>query len=464
VANRFRLKIFFASLGTATATLLVAVALIAGALPNYGQQRNQLALAAILALAVSVLISLAVAWLLSAPLGRRVIAIVEVARRYAAGDLTHPPYDYGDDEVGAVARALDASIHEVGGRLHELSRDRARMEAILAGMIEGVLVVDRDGRLQLVNSAAQSMLRVDDIAIGRPYLEVIRHPDIAAQLATALRGEQPESCELATARDPGRTFVARTAPVAAGGGGAVLVLHDITDLRRADQIRRDFVANVSHELRTPLTAIRGYVEALLEDAGTGGDARTFLDIVARQSARMERLVKDLLRLARLDARQELLEIAPCDLKALFTAVVADIQGAMDEQRQSIVIDVSPDACAIPGDPAKLHDILRNLVENAVNYATAGAEIRLSASRHEGQVVLAVEDSGPGIPPQDLTRVFERFYRVDKSRSRPGGTGLGLAIVKHLTELHGGDVRAENRPEGGARFVVTLPAALDATQR
>ncbi len=207
------------------------------------------------------------AWLFSALLSRRVQRIAAVARRYSEGDLTRPVYDYGSDELGAVARVLDSSVQELGRRIEELSRDRARMEAILSGMVEGVLVVDRQGRLQLVNRAAQDMLHVDASATGRPYLEVIRHPDIAAQLAAALRGESVDSRELALLRDPARTFVARAAPVAsAGGGGAVLVLHDITDLRRADQIRRDFVANVSHELRTPLTAIRGYVEALLDEA------------------------------------------------------------------------------------------------------------------------------------------------------------------------------------------------------
>ena len=171
-----------------------------------------------------------------------------------------------------MARALDDSVQELGGRIEELSRDRARMEAILTGMVEGVLVVDRQGRLQLVNRAAQQMLRVEPSATGRPYLEVIRHPDIAAQLTAALHGEEIGGQELTLARDPGRTLRRpRRAGGGTGGGGAVLVLHDITDLRRADQIRRDFVANVSHELRTPLTAIRGYVEALLDDPADRGE-------------------------------------------------------------------------------------------------------------------------------------------------------------------------------------------------
>jgi two-component system phosphate regulon sensor histidine kinase PhoR len=294
-------------------------------------------------------------------------------------------------------------------------------------------------------------------SIGRPYVEVIRHPDVSAQLGTALRGEEVDTRELALTRDPGRTFVARAAPVSrGGGGGAVLVLHDITDLRRADQIRRDFVANVSHELRTPLTAIRGYVEALQDDRPEPEESRRFLDIIARQSARMERLVSDLLRLARLDAKQEALDVTLCDVTQLFATVAGDVAQTAEAKGQRVSTTVGNEAGQVRGDPGKLHDVLRNLVENAVNYSPEGATIQIDARRKAEAIALIVSDSGPGIPPDDLSRVFERFYRVDRSRSRPGGTGLGLAIVKHLVELHRGTVTAENRPEGGARFTVTLP--------
>jgi len=426
-------------------------------LTNVDSQLAAIRRAALMAMAAAIPLALLVSWMLSAPLARRVHAIARVADRYSAGDLSRSTYDYGTDELGTVARALDASVQELGGRLEELSRDRARMGAILAGMVEGVLVVDRQGRLQLVNRAAQEMLRVDESATSRSYLEVIRHPDIAAQLTRALRGDDAGSHEVALSRDPGRTFIARAAPVSGtGGGGAVLVLHDITDLRRADQIRRDFVANVSHELRTPLTAIRGYVEALLDEPADADSTQKFLEIIARHTTRMERLVKDLLRLARLDARQEVLEMARCDVRQIFSGVIADLTPSIEAKQQQVAIDVPLDATQVDGDPAKLHDIVRNLVENAVNYSPDGADVTLAAARVNGKYTITVADSGPGIPQEDLGRVFERFYRVDKSRSRPGGTGLGLAIVKHLVELHGGEARAENAPSGGAVFTVTLP--------
>ena len=420
------------------------------------EQVRRVGVNAVAALLLAAPVAIGLAWLSSLLLSRRVSAIAAVAKQYSEGNMARAPYDYGSDELGAVARVLDASVQEIGRRLGEQSRDRARMAAILSGMVEGVLVLDHQGRVQMVNRAAQEMLPIDTSAIGRRYLEVIRHPDISAQLAAVLRGESAETRELPLGRDASRLFVARAAPVGGADGGAVLVLHDITDLKRADQIRRDFVANVSHELRTPLTAIRGYVEALAEEPDAE-QTRRFVEIIARHSHRMERLVADLLRLARLDARQEVLDMAPCDLQQIFTAVATDLARTVEEKRQTIVIAVAPDACSITADPAKLHDLVRNLMENAVNYSPVETEIHLAAGRHNGAVRLTVSDTGPGIPDSDLTRIFERFYRVDKARTRPGGTGLGLAIVRYLVELHGGSVRAENRKTGGASFTVTLPS-------
>ena len=385
----------------------------------------------------------------------RAAAMEAVARRYALGDLSRPSPDYGDDDLGRVARSMDAAVQELGQRVNDLTRDRARMQAILASMVEGVLVVDGQGRLQMVNGAARRLLKLDREATGRPYLEVLRHPGIADQIGRTLGGHAAESLELNLALDCSRTLVARVAPVVAEGRGAVLVLHDVTDLKTADQIRRDFVANVSHELRTPLTAIKGYAEALIDDPDDEDARHRFLDIIHRQVTRMERLVKDLLRLARLDAGQEAVELAPCDVQAIATGVVADLEPVVQDKRQRVAIVVPPDARILVADPAKLHDILRNLIENAVNYTPEDGEVELATRLIGDEFEMTVSDTGPGLAEQDLLRVFERFYRVDKSRARPG-TGLGLAIVKHLVQVMGGTVTAGNRDEGGAVFTVRLP--------
>jgi len=439
-----------------------AIAFVRVALPltDIRQQFRSVLAAIIAALAIALAGAAAISWVISTRVGRRVRAIAGVAERYGTGNLSPSGLDYGDDELGTVARALDDSVQVVGRQLAEQARDHARMEAILAGMIEGVIVVDPHGRLQLANEAARRMLRLDDLPVGRHYLESIRHPAIAELVAAALSGRAPDALQLSPPRDPSRTIMARATPASGGGAhGAVLVLHDITDLRRADQIRRDFVANVSHELRTPLTAIRGYVEALLDTDASGEQGRTFLGIIARHSERMERLVKDLLRLARLDAGQETLDIISCDTRNLVQGVIGDLGPSAESRRQRIEIAVKPGAEALHGDPAKVHDALRNLVANAITYSPEDTTILIDAARADGSVELSVSDEGPGIPEEDLSRVFERFYRVDKSRARdPGGTGLGLAIVKHLIELHHGTARAENRPEGGTRVTITLPFA------
>ena len=399
------------------------------------------------------------AWMAATIVDDRIGDVVTAIRALGTGEPRMRLSETRGDALGRVARSVNTAGTLLEARLGDLTRDRARLEAVLSGMVEGVIVVNEQGQVQIANEAARQLLRLDASPIGRKYVELIRHPDIALQIGQALRGERPGGLELAFGRDAGQTFIARCSPaITPGSRGAVLVLHDITDLRRADRIRRDFVANVSHELRTPLTAIRGYVEALLDGPAQAAETTRFLEIIARHSARMERLVKDLLRLARLDAGQEPLEVADVSVEGLFSAVAGDLQPMIDARRQQVALAVVPPTLTMRCDPAKLHDVLRNLVENASAYTPEGSRIELTASGDADRVRLVVADTGQGIPESELPRVFERFYRVDKARSREsGGTGLGLSIVRHLVELHGGHVTATNRAEGGAVFTITLPA-------
>jgi two-component system phosphate regulon sensor histidine kinase PhoR len=416
-------------------------------------------------LGAGLLAALLLTWATSVWLSRRVRGIADLAARYRQGDFSRPTRDFGSDEIGAVARALDQTARDLGARLADVARERAHMDAVLQGMVEGAVLVNRTGKLVISNPAVRTMLRLPDSPEGRHFLEVVRHPEVAAQLTAALAGMRPAPAEVQLDHESRRSFVARAVPVDADrDGGAVLVLHDVTELRQADQVRRDFVANVSHELRTPLTAIRGYVEALMDAPQDAEQAHRFLTIIARHAARMERMVTDLLRLARLDARQETLQRSACHLRSLVTAVAAEMDPAITARGLSINLHIADDADVTYGDPAKLHDVIRNLLENAINYSPDGGVIDITTARAGDIVELTVSDRGPGIPEADIPRIFERFYRVDRSRTRdPGGTGLGLSIVKHLVELHGGRVSARNRDGGGASVSVRLPDAAPAAE-
>lgn len=405
--------------------------------------------------------ALILAWVTSTAMSRRVAAIAAVARRYAEGDLSPPLRGYGDDEIGTVARALDASVHELGRRIDELSRHRVLTDAILSSMAEGVLVVDNRGYVRMANDTVRTMLGFDTSPVGRHYVELIRHPDMAGRIAAALDHGESSRNEVTLNTDPPLVLLAGTAALEPAEGddgrqGAAVVLHDMSKFRQAEQVRQDFVANVSHELRTPLTAVRAAVDALIDGAGKA-DNRLFLGIIDRHTSRMDRLVSDLLRLARLDAGQETLSVVECPMDGLFEAVETELQPLTEERRIRVTRRIDPRAAEVTADQDKLHDVLKNLLENAIRYAPTDSRIVVGTEPQDRAVLLTVRDRGPGIPSTDLKRIFERFYRVEQSRSRdPGGTGLGLAIVKHLVGLHGGAVTAANRPRGGAVFTVRLP--------
>ncbi|MBP8274073.1 MAG: HAMP domain-containing protein [Acidobacteria bacterium] len=443
----------------------VSVVRVALALTVVDRRVREIQQLAAVGLAIALVIAAGLAWGTSILLTGRLRRIADTAGRYARGDFSRPSFEYGQDEIGTVARVLDTSARELGKRLEEMTSERAQLASILTGMFEGVVLVDRDRRMVLTNEAARRMLHLSTDTRGRSYRDVMVDPDVITMIGAALQGKQTEPKEVRLEHSPDRAFIANVVRVEhAPDGGAVLVLHDITELRKADRIRRDFVANVSHELRTPLTAVRGYVEALLEAPPTDEADRTrFLEIIGRHTLRMERLVRDLLRLARLDAGQETLERTTVPVDSVLSDVETEMEDALDRKRQRIVRLFDTEAEMANVDAGKLHDVLRNLVENAINYGPEDSTIDVTVSREDGAAVISVSDRGPGIPTSDLPRIFERFYRVDRSRTRdPGGTGLGLAIVRHLVELHGGSVSAARRDGGGTTVTVRIPESAERT--
>ena len=473
---RRRAQIFWAAFGIATVSLLLAASIVSLSYQRQLVERverdplpltvvdEQLAVirqTTVIGILLALCGALVLAWGTSIAMSRRVGAIVAVARRYAEGDLSPPGRGYGDDEIGTIARAFDTSVHELGNRLSELSRHRVLIDTIVASMTEGVLVVDGAGRVQMANDALRDMLSLTDLPVGRSYLELVRHPQIARQIAGGLETGKSTRLEVTLNSDPPTTLFVGTAPLVPTEGnverpGVAVVLHDVTDYRRAEQSRRDFVANASHELRTPLTAIRASVDALLEMEKVE-ESHRFLNIIAKHSLRMDRLVSDLLRIARLDAGQEIIDSVACSTALLFAEVEVELAPLLEAKKLVVDTNINPSAATVVADHTKLHEVLKNLVENAAPYAPANSEIDLGASADEKSIVLTVKDRGPGIPDTDLARVFERFYRVEQSRVRdPGGTGLGLAIVKHLVGLHNGTAVAANRVDGGTVFSIRLP--------
>lgn len=389
------------------------------------------------------------------------------ARRFAAGDFSSRLHLRHSMEMEDLADALNGMAGQLDDRFRTITRQRNEMEAILAGMTEGVIAVDCDLRILSLNQAAARIFRIDAAAADRqPLLEVVRNSALQDIITRALASPEPVEGETVLAQAEGERVVQMRAarlPGAAGETrGAVAVLLDVSRLRRLETMRREFVANVSHELRTPITTIQGFVETLQDGALADPDkARRFLDIIARQSSRLNAIIEDLLQLSRLETDPDRggIVMEPCRLFDLLQNVQQGAAPAAAEKQLHITVECPPDL-RLSASPNLLQQAVTNLVDNAVKYSGAGREIliRAAAAGPDGGAVIQVRDSGCGIAREYQSRIFERFYRVDKARSREqGGTGLGLAIVKHIMQAHGGTVRVDSEPGRGSTFTLTFPA-------
>ena len=372
---------------------------------------------------------------------------------------------------GARARRVGLALENVFRRQEQLDQQVAGREsgteAILETMQDGLLVVDMGRHITLMNRTFENLFELRGEALGAPLLDSVRHATLDRLIAETLRtGERMQSQLTLT---DSKTDAERHVEVSAVPlkddmdliSGAVILFHDITQLKRVDQIRRDFVANVSHELRTPLSILRGYIETLLDNPKTSREELArILQIMERHSKRLGLLVDDLLSLAQLESSSASLEIGEVQLSELFESVLRDWKERLAGKQLRLIVDFPPDMPPIRADETRLQEVLYNLLENAVKYSRENGEIRLQAKRCGPEIAISVGDNGIGISRDDLPRIFERFYRADKARSRElGGTGLGLAIVKHIAQLHGGRVEAESDPGRGTTVRVFLPANM-----
>jgi two-component system phosphate regulon sensor histidine kinase PhoR len=413
--------------------------------------RARLLLSSALAIAAAIALGVLASRVASRPLGE----MTDTATRLARGDFDVPIDDSATDEFGVLWRALKSLAQQLKAHIGELVAERDRLSAILAGMVEGVLVLDKHGGVLVANPAARRILHGKGDLVGKTLADAVDDAEVRKLVERGMAGEVVET-DLEVVDRRGATVAVYVRPLAESGA-VVAVLRDMTALRKLMKVRRDFVANVSHELRTPVTAIQGYAETLLRGKTDLDTQRQFLEIVHRQAQRIGALVEQLLALSELESKApEEIARDRVELVSVARHVAEAVQGSAARRRVAVAIDIPPDVAAL-ADPEGVERALLNLVENAIKYGKDAGEVRISAARLDGRIRLTVADDGPGIDPTHLPRLFERFYRVDPGRSRVhGGAGLGLAIVKHLVEAMDGVIAVESELGKGTRFVVTLP--------
>jgi two-component system phosphate regulon sensor histidine kinase PhoR len=384
--------------------------------------------------------------------------MAQAAAHMVHGELETRTRAHGSDELAELGHALDLLAANLRDAMRDLRSERDLLRGILASMQEGVLVVDQDDHTVHMNPAIRAMLLLGEDAIGRPLIEIIRNADLMEMLGRSRSGLDRAAVELELGGFKPRRLLAHASPLPDRPGDMLVVLVDVTNLRRLESIRKDFVANASHELRTPVASIRSAAETLRSALDDPEAAIGFVDILERNAERLQRLVEDLLDLSRIESREFALRTENIDLSEFLDRVLPLYQDRFDRKRMPLSQTIPP-GVLIRGDRRALEMIFSNLLDNAVKYCPEGTPVRIEAEATGPKVRVIVADQGPGIPPQHLPRIFERFYRVDAGRSRDlGGTGLGLAIVKHLAEAMESTVGVDSQPGEGARFSITLPRA------
>jgi two-component system phosphate regulon sensor histidine kinase PhoR len=368
----------------------------------------------------------------------------------------------GGAEAERIALRLEKLFQDLTQLKRQIAKRESGMQAIFSAMQEALLVIDSNRNVILANETFRKLFAAPEISVGTPLLDIVRNPTLDRVIDDALDGGKPVRGELALEGSQIELDAVGTRNDANEITGALILFHDITELRKMDQVRRDFVANVSHELRTPLSILRGYIETLLDSPETSRDELSrILGVMERHSKRLDLLAQDLLTLAQLESANPNLQVGNIDLSELFGEVIRDWEKKLATKQLNVIVDVPPDFPGIRADRQRLQEALYNLFDNAVKYSREHGQIRLMARQLDGEIELSVGDNGIGISKEDLSRVFERFYRVDKARSHDSvrGTGLGLAIVKHVAQLHGGRVEAKSELQKGTTIRLVLPIAV-----
>jgi two-component system phosphate regulon sensor histidine kinase PhoR len=450
-------RMLYAAVPFRSARQLAGVARVAVPLTQIDSALSELTgitlLGALVALGVAAALSTVAAHLAS----RTARSLIETAGRMAKGDLNARARVVRSDEFGDLGRALDQLAQSLAQATVELRSERDRLSGILRGMHEGVLLLDREGRIELFNPALREMLLLGEAAQGMKPLEVIRHAELKELLDEARASGEHVARELDVTGLRPRRLLVRAARLPGQSEAVFAVFVDVTEMRRLESLRREFVANVSHELRTPIATICSAAETLAGAVERDpGAVAGFVQIIERNAVRLRDLIEDVLNLSRIESREFHLSREPLSMDPVLEHITATFSDRASAKGVELVSAGSGGVVAF-ADRRALEHVLTNLVDNATKYCGAGARVEVRAERADGRVVVSVSDNGPGIEQRHLPRLFERFYRVDTGRSRElGGTGLGLSIVKHLVEAMDGEVRVESRPGQGSTFSFTLP--------
>lgn len=394
----------------------------------------------------------------------RIVRLTAFSRRVAEGDFRPMAVEKTNDELADLSATLNQSALQLDQTIRTLTKERNQSAAILASMEEGVVVIGMDQRITFCNNAFCSAAGVTNTGWeGKPVMQLVRHSDLLSMIQQSLVGDEVIHGEVVVGSLRTRSFAVTATSIQSdeSNAGAVMVLHDITEIRRLERARRDFVANVSHEFRTPLTAIRGFAETLLEGAlEDEKNRRRFIEIIHDHALRLGRLTDDLLRLAQAEAGQLQLELQPITFSSIIDPCIETTRAKAAQKGLKLEVQFMADSPVLMGDNRSLQSVLQELLDNAIRYSSPGGEIRISTAVSKSEAIISVSDTGIGIPKMDQERIFERFYRTDPARSREsGGTGLGLSIAKHLIEAHGGHIQVASEVGKGSTFSIHLPTGV-----
>ena len=416
-------------------------------------------------LMASCVAALLVAALFDRAFQRSLACLEQQIRALASGPLPEPITSASPSDLEKLHRTLESTAEDLGVILSNLTDARRQADAVLESLIEGVIALDTDGNILLINPAAARLFGADRFtAVGKPLLDVVRQHVLDALVERVLATQKSASADLTIFHPTDRFLRALAIPCEGRDPrtpSVVLVIQDVTEHQAFDRLRKEFVANVSHELKTPLTSIRGLTETLLDGAiEDAQNNRRFLTVIDEEAARLSRLIDDLLTLSQVEAAEKQdLALKEVPLKPFLEAIRASFEAEVAKRRLRLSVDVDP-SLRVKGDEDRLRQVFINLIDNAVKYNKPGGSVAVSAKAEGAWIKISVEDTGIGIPESDQPRIFERFYRVDKARSRElGGTGLGLSIVKHIVEAHKGKVAVTSRLGEGSTFLVSLPKAV-----